>query len=66
MAVETAIKSVQDDSFEGGKDVIFDLNNDGVGLGALGPAGTKYEDQANEIIEKIKSGEITDIPTTVE
>lgn len=66
VAVETAIKSVQDDSFEGGKDVIFDLNNDGVGLGALGPAGTKYEDQANEIIEKIKSGEITDIPTTVE
>ena len=62
VAVETAVKSVQDDSFKGGTDVIFDLKNDGVGLGALGPAGTKYEAQATEIADKIKSGEITDIP----
>ena len=66
VAVETAIKSVQDDSYKGGTDVIFDLKNDGVGLGALGPAGTKYEAQATEIADKIKSGEITDIPSTVE
>ena len=66
VAVETAVKSVQDDSFKGGADVIFDLKNDGVGLGALGPAGTKYEAQATEIADKIKSGEITDIPSTVE
>ena len=39
VAVETAVKSVQDDSYKGGTDVIFDLKNDGVGLGALGPAG---------------------------
>jgi basic membrane protein A len=66
VAVETAVKSVQDDSYKGGTDVIFDLKNDGVGLGALGPAGTKYEAQATEIADKIKSGEITDIPSTVE
>jgi basic membrane protein A len=66
VAVEDAVKSVQDDSFKGGTDVIFDLKNDGVGLGALGPAGTKYEAQAAEIADKIKSGEITDIPSTVE
>ena len=63
VAVETAVKSVQDDSYKGGTDVIFDLKNDGVGLGALGPAGTKYEAQATEIADKIKSGEITDIPS---
>ena len=66
VAVETAVKSVQDDSYKGGTDVIFDLKNDGVGLGALGPAGTKYEAQATEIADKIKSGEITDIPSTVQ
>ena len=66
VAVETAIKSVQDGSYKGGADVIFDLKNDGVGLGALGPAGTKYEAQAAEIAEKIKSGEISDIPSTVD
>lgn len=66
VAVETAVKSVQDDSYKGGANVIFDLKNDGVGLGALGPAGTQFEAQATEIADKIKSGEITDIPSTVE
>ena len=65
VAVETAIKSVQDDSYKGGANVTFELKNEGVGLGALGPAGTKYQEQADQVAEQIKSGEITDIPDTV-
>jgi basic membrane protein A len=65
VAVETAVKSVQDNSYKGGANLTFDLKNEGVGLGKLGPAGTKYEEQANEVAEQIKSGEIADIPSTV-
>ena len=65
VAVETAIKSVQDNSYKGGANVTFELKNEGVGLGALGPAGTKYQEQADQVAEQIKSGEITDIPDTV-
>jgi basic membrane protein A len=45
--------------------MIFEVKNDGVGLGKIGPAGTKYEAQVMEVLDKIKSGEITDIPTEV-
>ena len=65
VAVFEAIKSVQDGSFKGGSDVIFSVENEGVGLGKLGPEAEKYADQVQEIQDQIASGEITDIPDTV-
>ena len=65
VAVFNAIKSVQDDSFKGGTDVLNSLKNDGVGLGKIGPAGQKYADQVEKIRQQIADGTITDIPDTV-
>ena len=58
-----ASKEVQDGSFKSGTDVIFDAKNKGVGFGKTNSVGAKYEDQVNEQLQKIASGEITDIPT---
>jgi basic membrane protein A and related proteins len=65
VAVFNAIKRAQDGKFKGGTDVIATVENGGVGLGQIGPAGTKYEDQMNEITDQLAAGEITDIPDTV-
>jgi basic membrane protein A len=65
VAVFNAIKRVQDGSFKGGTDVIATVENDGVGLGKLGPAGQKYADQIKEVKDKIAAGEVKDIPDTV-
>ncbi len=65
VAVFDAIKRVQDGSFKGGTDVIATVENGGVGLGKIGPAGEKYADQIKEITDQIASGEITDIPDKV-
>jgi basic membrane protein A and related proteins len=65
VAVFDAIKRVQDGSFKGGTDTIATVENGGVGLGKIGPAGEKYADQLKEITDQIAAGEITDIPDTV-
>jgi basic membrane protein A len=65
LAVQRAIKSVQDGSFKGGTDVLSNVKNDGVGIGKIGPAGQKYADQVEEIRQQIADGELTDIPDTV-
>jgi basic membrane protein A and related proteins len=65
VAVFDAIKRAQDGTFKGGTDVIATVENDGVGLGKIGPAGEKYADQMKEVQDKIAAGEITDIPDTV-
>jgi basic membrane protein A and related proteins len=65
VAVFDAIKRAQDGKFKGGSDVIATVENGGVGIGKIGPAGTKYEDQMKEVQDKIASGEITGIPDTV-
>ncbi len=65
VAVETAIKAAQDGSIKGGTNTVFDLTNDGVGYGKPNAEGAKYEAQVQQIADKIKSGEITDIPDTV-
>ena len=65
VAVFDTAKAVQDGTFKGGEDQIFDLKNDGVGLGKLNADGEKYADQMEEIKQKIIDGEITDIPAEV-
>jgi basic membrane protein A len=65
VAVFNAIKRVQDGTFKGGTDVVATVENEGVGLGKLGPEGEKYADQIQEIQDKIAAGEVANIPDTV-
>jgi basic membrane protein A len=65
VAVYDAIKRAQDGQFKGGTDVTATVKNGGVGIGKIGPAGTKYADQVKEVQDKIASGEIKDIPETI-
>jgi len=65
VAVFDTAKAVQDGSFKGGTDTVFDIKSGGVGLGKVSAAGQKYEEQVNQVMEQIKSGEITDIPSEV-
>ena len=65
VAVFDAIKRAQEGKFKGGTDVTATVENGGVGIGKIGPAGTKYADQIKEVQDKIASGEISDIPDTV-
>jgi basic membrane protein A len=65
-AVFLTIQAVEDGSFAGGKNVVFGIDQDGVGLGTLSP--TADEDavaDVEEVEEKLADGEISDIPTTV-
>jgi basic membrane protein A len=61
-AAFTAAKEVQDGSWQGGTDEVFDAKNSGVGYGKPNAEGEKYADQVDEQLQKIASGEITDIP----
>jgi basic membrane protein A len=63
-AVYEAIKEVQDGTFKGGRDVTFGLKEDGVGLGEISPAASKYQSVVDDATAKIKAGEI-EIPDTV-
>ncbi|HET6547819.1 MAG TPA: BMP family ABC transporter substrate-binding protein [Solirubrobacter sp.] len=65
VAVYDDIKAVQDDTFKGGDNVIFDVKSGGVGIGKTNDVGAKYTDQVKEIQDKIASGELSDIPDTV-
>src|SRR3954463_2719381 len=65
LAVQRAIKSVQDGSFKGGSDVLSNVANNGVGIGKIGPAGLKYAAQVAKIRQQIADGTIKDIPDTV-
>jgi basic membrane protein A and related proteins len=65
VAVYDEVKAVQDDTFKGGDNAIFDVKSGGVGIGETNEVGAKYADQVKEIQDKIASGELTDIPDTV-
>jgi basic membrane protein A len=60
--VFTAIKNLQNGQFS--SNLQEDITNGGVGIGKIGPAGAKYESQINDIIAKMKSGQIKP-PTTL-
>jgi len=64
VAVFDAIKSVQDNTYKGGGDVIASLKTNGVGIGKISAAGQKYADQVKKIQQQILDGSITP-PDTV-
>jgi basic membrane protein A and related proteins len=65
VAVFDTVKAAKAGSFQGGTNKTFQVSNNGVGLGKLGPEGTKYADQIKKVQEDIASGKITGIPDTV-
>ena len=65
-AVFLTIKSLQDGTFAGGKNVVFGIDQEGVGLGTLSPKANEQDVAATEEVEqKLAAGEISGIPTTV-
>jgi basic membrane protein A len=60
--VFTAIKDLQAGKFS--SNLQEDITNGGVGIGKIGPAGAQYQSQINDIIAKMKSGQIKP-PTTL-
>jgi basic membrane protein A len=65
VSVFDTAKAVQDGSFKGGEDQLFDLKTDGVGLGKLNAEGQKYADQMDKVKQDIVDGKISDIPNEV-
>jgi basic membrane protein A and related proteins len=65
-AVFLTIRAVEDGTFEGGKNVVFGIDQEGVGLGTLSPNANADDVSAVEDVEEqLASGEISDIPTTL-
>jgi basic membrane protein A and related proteins len=64
VAVFDAIKSVQDDAFQGGTDRIFDVKSEGVGLGQLSSDVSEYQEQVDQVREQLAAGEV-DVPAEV-
>ncbi|HKO28855.1 MAG TPA: BMP family ABC transporter substrate-binding protein [Solirubrobacteraceae bacterium] len=62
VGVFTAIKNLMSGQFSA--NLQEDITNGGVGIGKIGPAGAKYQSQINDIIAKMKSGQIKP-PTTL-
>jgi basic membrane protein A and related proteins len=64
-AVFSTIESVQEGSWKGGRNLVFGLSQDGVGLGTFSPQFPQ-EDRAaiDEVAKKIAAGDVT-IPTSV-
>jgi basic membrane protein A len=65
-AVYLTISSVVHGKFQGGRDAVFGLQQNGVGLGKISPKVPKKDVAAvNRIRAEIVSGKIKNIPTTV-
>jgi basic membrane protein A len=65
-AVFATIKSVQDGTWQGGRNVTFGLRQKGVGLGTISKKVTPEEREAlAQIADEIVKGEVGEIPTTV-
>ena len=65
-AVFLTIKSLQNGTFKGGRNSVFGLEQDGVGLGKVSPRANKADVRATVEIEKqIISGAIKNIPTVL-
>jgi basic membrane protein A len=66
VSVYDTIQQALDGTFKGGTNSVFDLKNDGVGLGKISPKVPKADVQKVEQVRKdIASGKIADIPTEI-
>jgi basic membrane protein A len=66
VSVFSTIESVHDGSFEGGQNSVFDVKNDGVGIGGLNEAvPQEIADKVEAIRMQLAAGEIPNIPETV-
>ena len=65
VAVFETAKDVQEGSFKGGTDTVFDIKSGAVGLGKVSAAGQPFEADVKKIQDQITAGEITDIPNEV-
>jgi basic membrane protein A len=63
-AVVQTIKRLKDGQFKAG-DTVFNLKVNGTGIGKTNAVGGKYVGQVNKVAADIKSGKISNIPTTV-
>jgi basic membrane protein A len=63
-AVLDTVKAAQDGTWKAG-DKLFNLTNDGTGIGKTNEVGAKYQAKVDKIEQQIKDGEISDIPNTV-
>jgi basic membrane protein A and related proteins len=65
-AVFATIKSVQDGTWQGGRNAIFGLKEHGVGLGTISKKTPAEDvDAVDKISRQIADGQISEIPTTV-
>ena len=65
-AVFLTIKDVKAGKFRGGRNAVFGLKDDGVGLGKISPRVPKKDVAAvHRIANQIISGKIANIPTTL-
>ena len=66
VAVFQTIQAVQDESFAGGEDSIFDVASGGVGLGEIAASvPAEVVTKVKRVQEQIAAGELTGIPETV-
>ena len=66
VAVFDEVKAVQDGTFKGGANTIFDVKSGGVGIGKTNADRRQVRGRrSRRVQDKIASGELTDIPDTV-
>jgi basic membrane protein A len=66
VAVFQTIQSVEDGSFQGGQNTVFDVASGGVGLGEIAPdVPADLVSQVNRVQARIAAGRIANIPETV-
>jgi basic membrane protein A len=64
VAVLETIKSVQDGTYQGGRDTLFDVKSGGVGVGKMAPEVASLKPKVEAIQQQIADGQIQ-IPDTV-
>ena len=65
VAVFQAIETAANGEFTGGEDLVFDLENEGVGIGEISPdVPEEFIDRMNELGDQIRDGDI-EPPTTL-
>jgi basic membrane protein A len=66
VAVFETVKTVQEGSFSGGENTVFDVAGGGVGLGEVADdVAADIVSRTNEVQDQIAAGEIADIPETI-